>query len=68
MKIRGESLTNLSNFPGNPQIWETRAFPRESPSLILIDIFPHEESASKRPIPEREIISEVELQSEIGPN
>jgi len=33
--------------------------------LIQIDIYPHQESASKRPIPEREIISEHELRSEI---
>jgi hypothetical protein len=36
--------------------------------LVQIDIFPHEDSASKRPIPEREIISEVELRSEIESN
>jgi hypothetical protein len=36
--------------------------------LVQVDIFPHEESASKRPIPEGEIISEVELQSDIESN
>lgn len=36
--------------------------------LVQIDIFPHEESASKRPIPEREIISEVDLRSEVESN
>ncbi len=33
--------------------------------LVQIDIFPHEESASKRPIPESETMSELELQAEI---
>jgi hypothetical protein len=33
--------------------------------LIQIDIFPHEDSASKRPTPEIEVISEVELKMEI---
>lgn len=32
--------------------------------LVQVDIFPHEESASKRPIPEREMISEEELRIE----
>jgi hypothetical protein len=36
--------------------------------LVQIDIFPHEEPASKRPIPESEIISEMELRSEIESN
>ncbi len=34
--------------------------------LIQIDIFPHEDSASKRPIPEIEVISEAELKTEIA--
>jgi hypothetical protein len=36
--------------------------------LVQVDIFPHEEPASKRPIPEHEIISEAELRSEIESN
>jgi hypothetical protein len=36
--------------------------------LIQIDIYPHPESASKRPIPEYEVISENELRSEIQAN
>ncbi len=36
--------------------------------LLQVDIFPHEEPASKRSVPERETISEVELQSEIQSN
>jgi hypothetical protein len=36
--------------------------------LIQIDIYPHEESASKRPIPDREVISEDEVRSEIQTN
>jgi hypothetical protein len=34
--------------------------------LIQIDIFPHEEPASRRPIPERQVISEEELRAEIS--
>jgi hypothetical protein len=33
--------------------------------LIQIDIFPHEDSASKRPVPESEVISETDLKTEI---
>lgn len=33
--------------------------------LVQIDIFPHEESASKRGVPENEVISEAELRAEI---
>lgn len=36
--------------------------------LIQIDIYPHQESASKRPIPETEVISEDELRSETQTN
>ena len=36
--------------------------------LVQIDIFPHDQSASKRPIPEIEIISGSELRSEIESN
>jgi hypothetical protein len=36
--------------------------------LVQIDIFPHDLSASKRPIPESETISETELRSEIESN
>ena len=33
--------------------------------LIQIDIFPHSDTASRRPIPERESISEAELRAEL---
>jgi hypothetical protein len=33
--------------------------------VVQVDIYPHEESASKRPIPDRETIAEAELRSEI---
>ena len=36
--------------------------------IVQIDIFPHERTASKRPVPEREVISEAELRSEIETN
>jgi hypothetical protein len=34
--------------------------------LLQVDIFPHEASASRRPIPEREVISEEELRAELS--
>ena len=36
--------------------------------LVQIDIFPHADSASRRPIPEQETISEAELVTELGSN
>jgi hypothetical protein len=34
--------------------------------FLQVDIFPHEASASRRPIPEREVISEEELRAELS--
>jgi hypothetical protein len=33
--------------------------------LVQIDIFPHEQSASKRAVPEQDVISEAELAADI---
>ena len=33
--------------------------------VVQVDIYPHEEAASKRPVPDREIIAEAELRSEV---
>ncbi|HWG19483.1 MAG TPA: hypothetical protein VG225_03065 [Terracidiphilus sp.] len=57
-----EVATNLDNTDNVPhvQLGDKTIF------LIQIDIFPHEEPASKRAIPEREVITTIDLETEVA--